>query len=259
MEAADHLTGLGGGEHPIDRRARGSRSLLRGALALARLALPQACVLCRASARAALLCAACEAALPRVATACPLCALPSPQARVCGACLKHPPPYAATIAALVYAFPVDRLLQALKYGGRIALADWAAQALAAAVAASDRLVVDAIVALPLALARQRERGFNQAQEIARRVGAQLALPIATPLVRTGGGPPQAMLAWSQRAKNVRGAFACAGDVRSLRLALVDDVMTTGATLAEAARTLAAAGALRVDAWVVARTPPPDGQ
>ncbi len=235
------------------------RSWLNRAVGVARMALPQACVLCGASAGVALVCAPCEAALPRAETACPVCALPSGHARVCGACLAHPPPYAATIAALVYAFPVDRLLQALKYGGRLALADWAAQALVGAVVASDAASVDAIVALPLAPARQRERGFNQAGEIARRVGARVALPVAAPLVRAGNRPPQAMLPWSQRANNVRGAFTCAGDVKALRLAIVDDVMTTGATLAEAARTLIDSGASRVDAWVVARTPPPDAQ
>ena len=112
---------------------------------------------------------------------------------------------------------------------------------------------DRIVALPLASARQRERGFNQAQEIAARVSRQLRLPIARALTRIAGGPPQAALSWSERAANVRGAFAARADVHGARIALVDDVMTTGATLAEAARTLARAGAARVECWVVART------
>ncbi len=234
----------------------------RGALARARIgaraALPQRCALCVAPAGGALLCAACADALPKLASACPVCALPAADAVPCGACLAHPPPFAATIAAYAYAFPVDRLLRELKYGGHLALADWAGVVLAqaaeralAARAPSQR--PDRIVALPLASARQRERGFNQAQEIAARVSRQLRLPIARALTRIAGGPPQAALSWSERAANVRGAFAARGDVHGARIALVDDVMTTGATLAEAARTLARAGAARVECWVVART------
>jgi ComF family protein len=129
--------------------------------------------------------------------------------------------------------------------------------LAAAVASSGASAVDAIVALPLAPARQRERGFNQAHEIARRVSARLGVPLAAPLVRPASRQPQTMLPWSARARNVRGAFTCVGDVHMLRIAVVDDVMTTGATLAEATRTLLAAGASRIDAWVVARTLAPE--
>ena len=179
-------------------------------------------------------------------------------ALVCGRCLAHPPPWTLTISALVYAFPVDRLLQQLKYGGRLALADWAGGTLAAAVDASlaRRLPIetpDRIVALPLSATRQRERGFNQAREIAARIARAHALPLAEALTRVAGGPPQAALSWVERAANVRGAFAAQGDVRGARIALVDDVMTTGATLAEATRTLVSAGAARVECWVVART------
>ena len=173
----------------------------------------------------------------------------------------HPPPFAATIAAYSYAFPTDRLLQHVKYGGRLALAEWAGAAVASAVRVSlaGRSTGDSpdrVVALPLAIARQRERGFNQAREIATHVARHTGLPLAAPLLRIAAGPPQTTLKWTQRGRNVRGAFAVTGDVRGARIALVDDVMTTGATLAEASRTLVSAGAQRVECWVVARTPPP---
>jgi ComF family protein len=114
-----------------------------------------------------------------------------------------------------------------------------------------------VIALPLASARQRERGFNQAREIAARVAARLRLPFsARTLERVTVGPPQAALPWSSRAKNIRGAFACRDELRGSRIALVDDVMTTGATLTEAAKTLRRAGAARVECWVLARTFPP---
>ena len=223
-----------------------------------RLALPQRCELCVAAAGGALLCPACTGALPWLPEACPVCALPVPGGAACGACLARPPPWSRTIAALCYDFPVDRLLQQLKYGGRLALADWAGEALAMAVSASLALrgrggVPDRIVALPLAVARQRGRGFNQASEIATRVARGVALPLAAPLRRLPGGAPQATLSWTERAKNVRGAFVAHGDLRGANIALVDDVMTTGATLAEASRTLTRAGAASVECWVVART------
>ena len=229
--------------------------------AIARLALPQRCELCVARTGGTLLCVACARALPRVGVACPVCALPSAAGRVCGACLAGPPPFAATIAAYAYAFPVSRMLQRIKYDGRLALAEWAGGALADAVRAALALRdvrerPDRIVALPLAAARQRERGFNQAREIAIHVARDTGLPQASPLARVAAGAPQATLPWGERRRNVRGAFAVSSDVRNARIALVDDVMTTGATLAEAARTLVAAGAARVECWVVARTLPP---
>jgi ComF family protein len=225
---------------------------------LARQALPQRCELCVARSGCELLCAACVADLPRLSGACPVCALPAPSGAVCGGCIARPPPWSRAVAALVYAFPVDRLLQQLKYGGRLALADWAGTTLAEAVRTSiaSRPAAarpDRVVALPLAPSRQRERGFNQAREIASRVARAVGLPLVAPLERIAGATPQAALAWKERANNVRGAFAVNGDVRGARIALVDDVMTTGATLAEASRTLTRAGATDVECWVVART------
>ena len=180
------------------------RSVLARARSVARAALPQRCALCVADAGSALLCPACAVALPRLPSACPVCASPAAGTVPCGACLAHPPPFAATVAAFVYAFPVDRLLQQLKYGGQLALADWAGAALAraagqamAARPAANR--PDCIVALPLGRARQRERGFNQAHEIATRVARHLQLRTVPALTRTAGGPPQAGLSWSQRA------------------------------------------------------------
>ena len=226
----------------------------------ARLALPQRCELCVAHAGGALLCSECERSLPRIASPCPVCGLPSKESRVCGACVATPPPYAATIAAFSYAFPIDRLIQRIKYEGSLPLADWAGTALAFAVGAalSHRPEDDRpnfVVALPLSPERQRERGFNQAREIAIRVARRFELPLGSPLARVTAGPPQTRLPWARRAGNLRGAFAASSPVRGTRIALIDDVMTTGATLAEAARTLINAGAERVECWVVARTLP----
>jgi ComF family protein len=238
-----------------------------GAFALLRCALPQACVLCRAAAGNRLLCAACDAAMPRITDACPACALPSPGALPCGNCVTAPPPHAAALAAWVYAYPADRLVHAFKYGGTLALAEPLAYALADALALRAAALADAfalraaalpdcIVAIPLSATRQRERGFNQATEIARRVARALRVPFATGLERIRDTPPQAELALSARAANLTGAFAANASFAGRSVAVVDDVMTSGATLAAAARALSAAGAIRVEAWAVARTLPP---
>ena len=233
-------------------------SVRRGALDAARLALPQRCELCATASGAQLLCPACLASLPRLGAACPLCALPTTAGEVCGQCLAHAPPFDATIAAFAYAFPVDRLLHALKYQGRLALAEWGASGvLAERERRGSARRPDRLVALPLAGERQRERGYNQAFEIARVIARCLGVP----LLRDGArreraSPPQTALPLSERAMNVRGAFACELDLAGLEIAVVDDVMTTGASLAEFAKTLKKAGAARVENWVVARTLPP---
>ena len=153
---------------------------------------------------------------------------------------------------------LDRLLQAFKYGGRLSHADFFAEALSASVA--QRPVgmpwPDALVALPLAPARQRARGFDQAAEIARRVARITGVTMAAGLRRTRDTPAQAALPWKERAKNVRGAFAADPSLGGRRIAIVDDVMTTGATLASAAGAVLRAGAVGVEAWAVARTLPP---
>jgi ComF family protein len=145
-------------------------------------------------------------------------------------------------------------MYAFKYHGRVALAEWGAQAILTARAGARP---DRLVALPLSRERQRERGYNQAYEIARILARELRIPLVRGGVhRDRAAPPQAALPWTERAKNVRGAFACELDLKGLSVAVVDDVMTTGASLAEFARTLKRAGATRVENWVVARTLPP---
>jgi ComF family protein len=232
----------------------------RSARDAARLALPQRCELCAGVSGADLVCDACVRDLPWLASACPTCALPTSSGAVCGQCLSDPPAFDATIAAFSYAFPIDRLIHALKYQGRLALAEWCADAILGRRGRADAAVClqpQRLVALPLSVARQRERGYNQAQEIARAVAARTGIAILPrALVRIRATPPQAALPWTERAKNVRGAFACDVDLSGLSIAMIDDVMTTGASLAEAAKVLKASGAERVENWVVARTLPP---
>src|SRR5574340_916583 len=116
---------------------------------------------------------------------------------------------------------------------------------------------DRLVAMPLHPRRIRERGFNHATEIAREVATRLGLALdTTSCQRIRDTPPQMGLKHDERRRNLRGAFACSGEVRGQRIALIDDVMTTGTSLDELAKTLKRAGAAVVETWVVARTLPP---
>jgi ComF family protein len=179
-----------------------------------------------------------------------MCALPITRAVVCGACLDRPPHFDRVSAAFAYGFPVDALVHALKYGGNLAVARILGEALGRAVASEH---VDLIVPMPLSVQRLRERGFNQAHEIARSVGRATRTPVAFDLCRRViDTAAQAALPWKERARNVRGAFVCDGDLGEHSVAIVDDVMTTGATLDELAKNLKRAGAREVRGWIVAR-------
>jgi ComF family protein len=160
------------------------------------------------------------------------------------------PAYDRVCAAYAYGFPVDALIHSFKYRGNLALV----RALAGSVAQLATSPVDALIPMPLSAARLRERGFNQAQELARHLGRSCNLPIFEGACRkVADTVPQAALPWEERARNVRRAFVCDADLSGLRVAVVDDVVTTGATLNELARNLKRAGALHVSGWVIART------
>ncbi len=215
--------------------------------------LPHSCLLCGADADEAQICAPCDAELPRLTSKrCAVCALPLATGEVCGACLDRPPRYDRVIAPFSYRFPVDALIQAYKYGGRLAHARFLGTALASLVPPD----VDVVVPMPLAPRRLAERGYNQALEIARLVTSATGIPLLARACRkVVETPPQASLPWKERAKNVRRAFVCDADLRGKRVAVVDDVLTTGATLNELARVLRRAGAVEVAGWIVARTLP----
>jgi ComF family protein len=216
---------------------------------------PPACLLCSGHSTRAL-CPECHADLPwHHQPHCPQCATPTPDGQLCGACLKHPPAFDRTFAALVYAFPLDRLIPHLKYHGRLAVAPVLGECLARAVASAPR--PDRLIAMPLHTQRIRERGFNHATEIARETAKRLRLPLdVANCRRIRDTPPQMGLKHAARQRNVRGAFACSEDVRGLHIALIDDVMTTGTSFDELAATLKRAGAREVSCWVAARALPP---
>ncbi|HEU0153449.1 MAG TPA: ComF family protein [Arenimonas sp.] len=229
---------------------------------LGRALLPPRCLVCTApGADDRDLCGACRDALPWSGPACPRCALPTPagRGRGCGRCLARAPPLDATLAVLAYRFPVDRLLLRFKFHGDLAAGRLLAQLMASALPArlAGAPPPAAVVPVPLHPGRLRQRGYDQARELARPVAAALGLPLhADALHRVRATEAQTRLDAAGRRGNVRRAFACRRGALPAHVVLLDDVMTTGATLGECARALRRAGVRRVDAWVVARAPPP---
>jgi len=217
-----------------------------------RAVLGERCLGCGARPAISGLCTGCRDALPRLPeSVCAVCAEPVFGASRCGACVAHPPAFARTVAARVYAFPLDAWIRALKYQGRLP----AARALAGLLADALRFSAppDLLIPMPLSPARQRERGFNQALEIARQLPHPLAVRIDTRvLVRARDTEAQAALSVEDRRRNVKGAFRAVRALPGARVALLDDVMTTGATADAAAEAVRDAGAAEVSVWVVAR-------
>jgi ComF family protein len=222
-------------------------------------ALPSLCAVCHGWGRGRV-CAAC---IQRFAPALPRCARCGPEvpagSESCGACLLAPPAYASTVAAVTYGYPWDRLVTGLKYRAALDLAAALAELLLNAGRRSPAAAPALLIPVPLHAARLRERGYNQAWELARRLAGRLRCRAdAALLLRVRDTPHQLALAPAGRAANVRDAFALEPrrrhELEGRAVTLVDDVMTTGATAAEIARVLLAAGAARVDVWVVARTP-----
>jgi ComF family protein len=172
---------------------------------------------------------------------------------MCGTCLANPPQFDAVLAPCVYAFPLDRVIQRLKFSGYLAAVPLLAELLATEIEAAPGKP-DAIVAVPLSSERLRERGFNPSLEIARLLSRRTGIALMTAACeRVRHAEPQSGLEWPERRRNVRGAFVCTADLRTLAVAVVDDVLTTGATLNEVASALRRAGAVRVVGWIAART------
>lgn len=225
---------------------------------------PGSCEVCRGW-TAGRLCTDCQARFAAPVTRCERCGLrvPSAVAR-CVDCQRAPPPFERCFCVADYGFPWDRLIGRYKYEQAPELATLLADSLAEAAQAGAAPRPQAFVALPLSPRRLAARGYDQAWELARRLGRRFGVPARARLLeRRFDGQPQARLTREQRLRNLQGAFvvpaAAVPAVQGRHLALVDDVMTTGATAHEAAATLLSAGAARVDLWLVARTPAPSDE
>jgi ComF family protein len=216
------------------------------------------CRLCAASTRhRSSLCPDCLAALPRQQPACPLCADRLPPAAApdlpCGQCQQHPPLFASALALYTYAAPVDRLVQRVKYGGDLALARELGEQFATRVQKAGVETPDLLLPVPLHRSRLRSRGYNQALELARPVSRRMRIPVdITSISRSRATAPQQDLDRRARASNLRDAFAIHGEMKDRHVAIIDDVMTSGATVTSLARTLKRAGAGKISVWVLAR-------
>ena len=218
--------------------------------------LPSHCLLCGACGQGALsLCAACEADMPRNMTCCTRCALPleSP-APLCGRCIKHAPPWDAAWVPFRYEWPLAQLESRFKFGGDLAAGRTLSMLWTASPAPHD--LPDAIVPVPLHRSRLRQRGYNQALELAKPLAKHFGVSVSRDALRRSRDThAQTELTALQRRRNVRGAFVANPDGKAPgHVAVLDDVFTTGATLAECARVLKRAGAQRVDVWALARAP-----
>jgi ComF family protein len=224
--------------------------------ALQRFVLPYRCLLCGAKGDDGLdLCRHCAAELPRNQACCARCALPLPQAAaLCGQCQRRPPPWDAAWVPFRYAWPLDRLESRFKFGadlaaGRVLSSLWLRE--------SPPMTMPAwLLPVPLHVGRLRERGYNQAIELAKPLASSHGPSLRFDgLIRSRATPAQTELGALARRRNVRGAFTARPHTTwPAHVALFDDVMTTGATLSECARVLKRAGVQRVDVWALARAP-----
>jgi ComF family protein len=225
----------------------------------ARVLLPPRCLLCGAAgADGRDLCAGCAAELHANAPACVRCAEPlTVSVELCGRCQKKPPAFAAAFVPFRYAWPLDGLEARFKFHGSLAAGRVLAELWIERWRKEPPPRPQAVVPVPLHVSRLRRRGYNQALELARPLARAMALPLRVELLqRTRATEAQSELDRRHRKRNVRGAFTV-GEVEGLdHVAVLDDVMTTGATLAACAEALTRAGVARVDVWALARAAGP---
>jgi Predicted amidophosphoribosyltransferases len=222
------------------------------------LVFPPTCLLCGDQGEEKLdLCRNCRETLPYLGNTCRTCGLPLTQSDLplCGTCLKEPPPFDRMICAFRYEEPIRHLIQSLKFRSRHANARLLGTLLAESFDTAPALP-EVVIPVPLHPFRYRERRFNQALEIARVVSSQLSIRLDYATChRIRPTNAQAQLHAEERRKNIREAFAISSPLAYRHIALLDDVVTTGATVSELATQFRQAGAARIDVWACARALP----
>lgn len=199
------------------------------------------------------LCAGCEQALPWNAPACPACARSQTHDAPCLQCTDEPPPFDRAWAALKLQTPAREGIHDLKYHAGFLQAHWIGALMAKRLAQRREPLPQLLIPVPLHHTRLMRRGYNQAQELARAITQSLAIPLMPQAAkRVQATPDQIGLTRAQRRKNLKHAFSVDECVRDRHIALLDDVMTTGATLNELARAARKAGAARIEVWAAAR-------
>jgi ComF family protein len=227
--------------------------------ALGRALFPANCVLCGGGGDGDIdLCHGCAADLPRNEPACPICAEPLAAAnsgsRICGACLHDPPPFCSSFVPFRYAYPLDHLVRGLKFRNELACGRVLGQMFARSVLERTEPMPQAIVPVPLARRRYRQRGYNQASELALAIRRAIGVAVMSDVaIRQRETAEQAGLDRKARRRNVTGAFATVAPLLARHVAILDDVVTTGSTVRELAAVLRGAGAQQVEVWAIART------
>jgi ComF family protein len=222
--------------------------------------LPPRCLLCgHRGAQSSDLCASCAFDIPRNDIRCARCALPLEMpAALCGECLKKPPAFDAAFVPFVYGHPLDLLMTKLKFGRSLAAGRVLSELWIDALKRMSISQPDILIPVPLHPSRLRERGYNQALELAKPLAKAIDAELSPNVLRRNR-PTQAQidLPADVRRRNLKGAFSVTDSTKiPPHVVVIDDVMTTGATLRECARVLKRAGAARVDVWALARAPAP---
>lgn len=221
-------------------------------LSILQASLPSYCNVCGVP--GPILCAGCQLDMPVLNNRCLRCGTTLAGCASnthCGGCLRTPPHFHLTLSPFAYRPPLSHLITALKYQRRLSFIPILSNALAEHVAhyASS---VDALLPVPLHRSRLRQRGFNQALELARPLAKRFGLPIMDEVERQHATPSQSSLHAEQRQSNMRNAFRIRQPLHYKRIAIIDDVMTTGSTVNEIARLLARAGVEEIQIWCIAR-------
>ena len=217
------------------------------------------CLIChQAVQQHPLLCDECQAELPRMEHPCPRCGFPLPETGyLCGACLRQPPAWDRLRVIADYQAPYPQLIQQLKYAGKLECASLLGRLFCDTWRATSATQTDSqpeiLLPVPLHWWRQWQRGYNQAEELARTIGHGLGIPVdSQALRRSRATPPQARLHKRQRQKNLQNAFFIP-PLPYRHVALIDDVVTTGATAEQLTRGLRQAGVEVVEVWAICRT------
>lgn len=205
------------------------------------------------------LCSDCTQDMPTSSRACVCCALPLPEhgaSALCGDCLQHPKPFTRTVAAFSYTHPIDFLINRFKHQRHFVCGSQLSQHLCSVLqpAYAHDDWPDTLVPVPLHWLRRWHRGFNQSELISDHLGRFFGIKVSACCRRLRRNPRQQGLKRKERLRNLRRAFTTTRRLDGLHVALVDDVMTTGATVSELAHCLRQAGAARVDVWALARVP-----
>jgi len=222
---------------------------------------PPICLLCSSTDTNEMdICNPCMDDLSHNINCCRICALPlsqhSPDSPICGNCLRQPPPFDNCHAIFAYSYPISNLISGFKFSGKLENGRLLAQLLIRSIEANRLPLPELILPVPLHRSRLRERGFNQALELALPLGRHFGIPVDIHRCkRTRATEAQSNLHKRERQKNIRGAFSLKHKLEHSHVAILDDVVTTGSTITELARTLKSSGVSQVDIWALARTIP----